>query len=51
MVAQPGYTCRRSDWLLARPDFSIIWTREPVDNHIVLIGCTAATGVVGEVGP
>ena len=43
VVAQPGHTCRRSDWLLARPDFSIIWTREPVDNHTALIALLNTT--------
>jgi hypothetical protein len=43
VVAQPGHTCRRSDWLLTRPDFSIIWTREPVDNHTALIALLNTT--------
>ena len=50
MVAHPGHTCRRSNWLLARPDLSIIWIRESVDNHIALIappehdeGCSSYT--------
>jgi len=45
VVAHSGYTCRRSDWLLARPDLSIIWTREPVDNHIALIALLNTTRV------
>ena len=43
MVAQPGHTCRPSERLLARPDLSIIWTREPVDNHIALIALLKTT--------
>jgi len=27
MVANPGHTCRRSNWLLAGPDLSIIWNQ------------------------
>jgi hypothetical protein len=38
VLAHPGHTCRRSDWLLARLNTAIIGAGKPVDNHIALIG-------------
>ena len=34
MVAHPGQTCRPSERLLARPDPSLLRTREPLDIRI-----------------